>query len=569
MHRKNGSESHREPSGLKTINSPINNEPNSWHDDTEYDSVPLSSGSSLRQGLDFGTDRRADSNKLARSVRVRILTLMVLLLVVIFAMKEAGKPERWMWMGFDKPNQTPEAGDFLVDASDGSANVGSPSTMDWSIAKSASASINGRATGVESRAEAAFGLDATMLRQSSGGELDREFWQAAYQRLSEEKQWQLFGLLRKVVRSDLSAPEEAAALKKIVARLTKEQTTFQTLALGEISLMDDADEKKQRIEALFEFDQRWQKEISPTLSAAVEGEDFSFAGQLEIRKVVQVLRPQVLGAVEDLAGMGTRSDLPGWLTVWDEAVAGSPMIKPATSDSTTATAATANAVSFLQLSGQPDFYRARVVFIEGQARTCRKKILQETRLPVDHYYEVWVEPVASDGDGLFCVYSAGIPQSFPVDLLDQEPGKFHEVNVPVSLTGRFFKIRSYRDSGGGVSHSPVVIAHQIDLASTQFGASAASAKRVVPGTTSFALWFLGIAVVATGLAVAVFRSSGTPTRQLGQSTAKRMHRSLEMLEQDQSIKTPAQRVAELAEAKSTDATSDTSDTSDNERETDQ
>ena len=44
------------------------------------------------------------------------MALMVLLLAVIFAMKEAGKPERWMWMGFDKVDQAPK--DCLLYTSD-------------------------------------------------------------------------------------------------------------------------------------------------------------------------------------------------------------------------------------------------------------------------------------------------------------------------------------------------------------------------------------------------------------------------------------------------------------------
>ena len=466
------------------------------------------------------------------------MALMVLLLAVIFAMKEAGKPERWMWMGFDKVDQAPKEGDFLVDAS---SAAGSQGEMDWAIAKSASGPSVGlvEAEGGDGD-ESAIGLSDSEFRQPTGSKLDREFWQPAYKRLSGEKQLQLFGLLRKVVRSDFAAPADAdvAPLKKIIQRLTKEQSDFQTLALGEIALLSDAAEKKQKTETLFEFDKRWQTEVIPTLSAAVAGTDYTFAGQIEIRKVVQVLRPLFLDSVEDLAGMGTRGDLPGWMTVWDEAVAGLPL---ASGRSTAA-----GEVSFLQLSGQPDNYRGKQVFIEGQTRTCRKKVLKQTRLPVDHYYEVWVEPLDADGDGLFCVYAAEIPDSFPVDLVEQESGKFHEVDVPVSLTGRFFKVRSYRDRSAGVSHSPVVIARQIDTAGAMLAADAPGA-RSIPGKTYLALWFAGIVAAATGLAIVVFRTSRTHSRQLGQSSAKRMHRSLELLEQDSSIKSPAQRVAELAE----------------------
>ena len=524
---------------MGTIKNPENSEVNSWQDDSESNSIPLLSDSSVRRGIDFGSDRAKGSKKAARAVRLRIMALMVLLLAVIFAMKEAGKPERWMWMGFDNVDQAPQAGDFLIDARGNSNATGSQDTIDWALAKSASGPAVGLLEDMgDNKGESAIGFTAAELGQLPGNGLDREFWQAAYKRLSDERQLQLFRLLRKVVRSDFAAlaDADAAELKEITKRLAKEQSDFQTLALGEISLLSDAQEKQQKTQTLFDFDQRWQQDVMPTFNAVLAGTDYTFAGQIEIRKVAQLLRPLFLDAVEDMAGVGTRGDLPGWMTVWDEAVAGRPVASATSAE---------GEVSFLQLSGQPHNYRGKSVAIEGQARTCRKKLLEHTRLPVDHYYEVWVEPLGVDGDGLFCVYAAEIPDAFPVDLVEQESGKFHDVDVPVSLTGRFFKVRSYRDLGGGVSHSPVVIARQIDTDEAQMVAEV-SAARTIPSTTSLAFWFVGIVAVATGLAIVVFRTSRTHSRQLGQSSAKRMHRSLELLGQDPSIKTAAQRVADLA-----------------------
>ena len=90
------------------------------------------------------------------------MALLVLLLAVIFAMKEAGKPERWMWMGFDKIDQPPQEGDFLVDASNGSSAAGSQDQMDWGLAKSASRSSVGLAEGDQAnQREGAIGLSGT------------------------------------------------------------------------------------------------------------------------------------------------------------------------------------------------------------------------------------------------------------------------------------------------------------------------------------------------------------------------------------------------------------------------
>jgi len=57
----------------------------------------------------FGSDRGA---------KLRLLSLLGLLLLVIVAMKEAGKPERWMWLGFDEPANPEFVADKDISADD-------------------------------------------------------------------------------------------------------------------------------------------------------------------------------------------------------------------------------------------------------------------------------------------------------------------------------------------------------------------------------------------------------------------------------------------------------------------
>ncbi len=472
---------------------------------------------------------------MARAVRFRIMTLMVLLLVVIFAMKEAGKPARWMWMGFDqqgRPADASDTSDVLVGTSGGMAKRDSVDWMDGATAKSASRPLTPDS---QRQGETKNGLSTPPNDLPAVGDYDRRFWVDTYRHSSGDGQRDLFGLLRKVIQSDLSRPANGPALEKLLKRLARQQTDFQTLALNEIALLPDHVQQKRKTVALFEFDRRWQKDVLPALTAAAIGKDFAFAGQVEVGKVNTWLRELYLNAVEDLAGMGTRGDLQGWLTVWDDALARHPVKPPSAGSSP---------VSFLQVSGQPKTWRGKAVNVSGQARTCRKKVLEKSQLPVNQYYEVWVEPLDDDGDGLFCVYTAGIPDSFPQTAIENQPQKFHKIDIPVSLRGQFFKIRSYRDSAGGVSHSPVVIARRID----SVGSIASAAKQhVAPGWKTLVMWFVGVAVLATSLAIVVFRSSRTQARAPGKSTARRMQRALEMLAQDHSIKSPAQRVAELTE----------------------
>ena len=41
-------------------------------------------------------------DKTSKAIRIRLLMLFSMLILIIVAMNEAGKPERWEWMGFEQ-----------------------------------------------------------------------------------------------------------------------------------------------------------------------------------------------------------------------------------------------------------------------------------------------------------------------------------------------------------------------------------------------------------------------------------------------------------------------------------
>ena len=44
------------------------------------------------------------ADRTSRAIRTKLLMLFAMLILVIVLMKEAGKPERWEWMGFETPD---------------------------------------------------------------------------------------------------------------------------------------------------------------------------------------------------------------------------------------------------------------------------------------------------------------------------------------------------------------------------------------------------------------------------------------------------------------------------------
>ena len=479
---------------------------------------------------------------------------MALLMVVILLMKEAGKPERWMWMGFERSGNGQNEGDISIDlgqsqningrAVDGGDDQNTDQS-EWTIINSATPSSAGKD---EHRPPQS---DSNVSPANPDRQFDRQFWSGVYQSLPPENQLALFHLVRKIAQSDLSIPQNSSSLEKLVKDLEKRHSHFQTEVLGEHQLMTDVQKKQEQTAAFFDFDQRWQQDILPTLKQAAVGDDFTFAGQLAVKEVLTTLRPHVLSNVEDLTRIGHRHDAQAWLLIWDQTRerwqnrVSDGDAHPIDSDP--------DEITFLQLSGQPSAYRGKLINLRGTARTFRKKIPKQTKLAMDHYYEVWIDPTHQDGDGLYCVYAENVPSEFGLTrssadaqksdaLID--PGKFVNLDVPVTLSGRFFKLRSYQDAGGSVSHCPVIIAQTVK-----------SARPVVASAPLRPNWQLlgwvlgGVALASTYFAVLLFRSSRTSKRSAGRTTTARTEKTLDTLQQDPTVKSNAQRIAELSDEK--------------------
>ena len=334
-------------------------------------------------------------------------------MVVILLMKEAGKPERWMWMGFERSGNGQNKGDISIDLGQGqsindravdSGDDQNTDQSEWTIINSATAhwAPNHSLRPGQS--------DAGLSVPNRDRQFDRQFWSGVYQSLPPKNQLALFHLVRKIAQSDLSVSNNPSALKSLVEDLEKRHSHFQTEVLGQHQLMADVKNKQKQNVAFFEFDQRWQQDILPTLKRAAVGDDFTFAGQLAVKEVLMDLRPHVFNNVEDLTRIGHRHDAQAWLLIWDQTRAkwqnwvstGDP--NPADADP--------DEVTFLQLSAQPNAYRGKPVTLRGIARTFRKKIPKQTKLAMDHYYEVWVDPTHQDGDGLYCVFQLFLDRIF-------------------------------------------------------------------------------------------------------------------------------------------------------------
>ena len=185
--------------------------------------------------LDFSR-RATESNSASygradRATKLRLVSLLGLLLLVIVAMKEAGKPERWMWLGFDQPADPALVSDGEITDRDivlQAESFGAESNFESElgegvgympdrIASRLNESDEGRSTPHE------LGGDATEARDPQQTPVAVDFWRATFLKLNDSRQQALYQLLRRIDTARLSPPKSELPLNAVVGRLIELQ----------------------------------------------------------------------------------------------------------------------------------------------------------------------------------------------------------------------------------------------------------------------------------------------------------------------------------------------------------
>jgi hypothetical protein len=480
-----------------------------------------------------------------RAIKLRLLSLFGLLLLVVVAMKEAGKPEHWMWLGFDSPRSLTRIPNSDLD--------GNAIVIEQDALTDPSATNDGRVGGelgyMPDRIANRFPHTDQAESDSSkmGKRFDPQqsavavdFWRSAFSQLDVQQQAAFYQLMRRVGASRIGLPENDLPFDAAIKHIGRLHAVYQTQTLSDLAVMSQSDRKTELTQQLFAFDQSWKDSVLPTLKASARGVDFTISDQSTINSVRSIIDPIVFQNVEDLTGMGNPRDKLAWLASWDRAIADGGNHSECDSLESPVQ------VSSLQLNGQPAAFRGLEIEILGTALTIRRKTLSQTLLQVDRYYEFWIDPQDAVGEGLVCVYAAELPSGFSEHVGDVSE-QFQTIELPVQVKGRFFKIRSYQDAGGAVSHCPVIVAHSFvaDFDSNPVSASG----RWQPSAMMWGAFLSGSLVAAIGIACLVYRStsSGTKPKPRLANAKKRVNRSLQALAEDESVMTDAQRVSRLNE----------------------
>ncbi len=441
----------------------------------------------------------------SRSVKLRLMMLFAMLLAVIVLMEEAGKPERWQWMGFKEPavGENSNADLFSQTPDPKSGNVTPERNEGSEFVPTEDASSN-------------LANDYPIVAQ--------EFWSKTVRRLSSDQQRVLFRLLRQLRRSETVSSGVTKEYKELIKVLRRRRAAFDTEKFDQLSMMSDGSvEKTELANALFEAREEWEEIILPAFESALQDHDITMGQLRQLEKLQHLLDPLVYAEVQDQTAIGWQGDSPAWVRLCEIVSQEQTPEDPI-------------AVTHLQLSSQPGYYRGRWVTVEGWVRSARRKPIDQSELGLNHYHILWVRP-ADTKLSPYCIYTMKLPDNFP-ELTEQ----FQDLNERIRVTGLFFKIRSFVDAALEVSESPVIIADSLGVVPEFVPTSVSNWQ---PSQVALTTFFALIPVLAITIAWLVYRSSRSQPYHPGTTRTKQIHHALADLTHDSSVQSDREKIQEL------------------------
>ena len=449
------------------------------------------------------------------------MMLFAMLVVVVVLMQEAGKPERWLWMGFELPvPEQPRAEDLVV------ADL-SPPDVSGEFTDTASPVPRAALTRLRDGQRKPVETAPVMMASNGSPELPiatKIFWTDTWQAMTIDQKKLLLGLLRQSRHPDEPSPETKEPREGLLEWIEQRKANAETRLLNQIALLAEAsEEKKERLDELYQFQTRFNETTRPALQHLVAGEDITLKQQQQLANLQLLLDPLILKDVEDFSAVGSTNDSVAWMRMWEQ-------IRDEKMSPTN--------VAMIQLMAQPKAWRGQAVRIAGQLRTARYRELANSTIGLPGWYELWLTP-QGDAESLACVYAINKPASFP-----ELDGRHRAFDRPVSVSGRFFKIRSYRSAEGGVDHCPLVLAADFEwqpptASSTPSNTMSTFSPLVIGAVLAI------ISVIAVAIACAVYRASRQQTYRPRGKVDDHIGQSLDALGQNPGIQTPAERIREL------------------------
>jgi hypothetical protein len=417
-----------------------------------------------------------------RAVRRKLYFLFALLLLVIVLMKEARKPENWMWMGFDR---NAVADSSAIELNSFNDDPIEESQLSHDIAEGTLTSTAPSTNTLDSQTD----LERT------------QFWKQLWQTLETEDKTALVELIQ--------------LTQKPLAERDVNWADFEPLA----EAITDAKQVGEN------FPESWNSKIKPGLLAVIKGEDVTIGQQSKIGELFKTLDGLILDELDDFTSPSRKSDQPAWFRYWGRIL-----------DEEQHSAA--EDVSAVQLVAQPDVWRFKPIRIRGRLLSgrSRKAGIHGPLRNQGTWYEWWIgnEHGASE---VWCIYTANKPDSLEVG------DKFSNFDVSINSNGYFYKVRSYVDGKSQGNHCPLIFADSLTVLKNSNPIAEAT---WTPSLANMITGVLAVVILAFGIAMLVHRSDRHKLPQPSGEYKEAINQHLDSLENDPDIKSMAERLEELS-----------------------
>ena len=388
----------------------------------------------------------------------KMLTLVAMLVMVLYAMKEAGKPENWAWMGFvEQPTNTSEGrSESQNESKPQKVKAQTPPANDNTNAPTAPSKTT---TSTSSTTPIIRLAQTPGSRHTTGGQQtgvpteSGRFWNSFFGNLKTAEQIEWMGLLELLSGDRLSNPLPANPIQtKLINLAVKRREAFDNKILDRISILPQTSEKRTQVsQDYFESNKFWQKKILPALTASKTAQDITLLQQRAVGSLLNHLDIEALNLVQDKTAVGWTGDSVAWKRCWKrihQSQVGEPTY-----------------VTRIQLIGQPSEFRGDAITVNGFVRSIEtRRAKPNSSIIRDHaseqqqtYYILWVQPADDSDAEPYCVYCLDPPEQLP-----RTQAELKDYQWLAKINGIFFKNRSYQATDR-VRYSPLILADSFEM----------------------------------------------------------------------------------------------------------
>ena len=369
-------------------------------------------------------------NYASRKVQLQLLVMVSLLMVVLVLVFEAAKPEnwKWIWAGADREEAENSVAETAARPTPPSPSAPRPTAeVIWNE-------------------ELVFGSARNRMTDPRANRLTTELWQAVFKQLDAAGQEQLAALLyqsrhvRPVDEQDSVSSDDS---------FVRELDAHWQAAAATLRQASQADQPEGEAALWKDLENTWERQRA-ALQSVSRNEPLDQTGQQALGELQQVVDQLALAEVSDDATLGGQ-DYLAWFRLLE-------VLRDTPADELRDAAQ--QEISHVQLDEQPDYYRGRLVTIEGNLITGYHVEAPRNPVHITGYYVLWIQPLGAPRE-LIRAYALELPVGFP-ELIEPERDGVLEplLRERVTLTGYFFK-RFLYSTESRLELAPLILAKTV------------------------------------------------------------------------------------------------------------